>query len=52
MAVMLVFGRIGDGNDAAMGDFADCVFKLNRSVIDVEVAGQSLLDVAQNALAH
>ena len=43
---------LAHGNNAAVGDFADFVFKLDRGVHDAEVVVQALFHVAQNSLAH
>ena len=45
---MLVIVSMADGDDAAMGNLADAVFKLNRRMEDVELGGQQVIDAAKN----
>jgi len=47
-SVAMVVFCFADGDHAAVGDFADGVFELDRGVIDFEVVMQAFFDVAQD----
>src|SRR5262249_39801900 len=49
--VVMVLFRLNDWNHAAVGDFANCMLKLDGSVINAEVVMQTVLHVAQDPLA-
>src|SRR5205085_11963537 len=47
-AFMLVIVRMADGDDAAMRDLADTVFKLNGGMKNVELGGQQVFHAPKN----
>ncbi len=49
--MMVFFFALGDRDYASMCYFADCVFELNRGVIDAELVKQPLFHVPKDPLA-
>ncbi len=48
---MHVANLFAGGDDAAMGHFTNCAFKLNRSMKNMETFAQPVVYLAQNAFA-